>query len=158
MAENRGKQFETVIKDAFRKVPGVSIDRFHDQMSGFAGSRNVSDFVVYKEPYEVYVECKTTRGNNFRFSNITDGQWSGLLEKSKIKGVFAGILCWWIDYDTTLFIPIQMLYDLKNEGLKSIRYDLFTYPPYKVLKIKGEKKRVFFDYDLSDFVEEVAKL
>lgn len=158
MAENRGKYFETIIKEAFKKVDGVSIDRVHDQTTGFAGSSNISDFIVYKKPYEVYVECKTTHGRTFPFRNITEHQWNGLLEKSKIKGVFAGIICWWVDYDTTLFIPIQLFDKWKNDGLKSVRYDLFTYPGHGVLKIKGEKKRVFFDYDLSNFVEEVAKL
>lgn len=156
MAENYGKKFETIIKESFLKVPGVSIDRFHDQMSGFSGSRNISDFVVYKKPYEVYVECKTTRGRTFPFRNITENQWSGLLEKSKIKGVFAGIICWWVNYDTTLYIPIQMLTEMKKSGLRSIIYDPFTYPPYKVIEIPGKKKRVFFDYDFTNFFEEVA--
>ena len=43
MAENRGKQFEGVIKEAFEKVPGVSIDRLHDQTNGFVGSSNICD-------------------------------------------------------------------------------------------------------------------
>lgn len=43
MAENRGKQFENVIREAFEKVPGVSIDRLHDQTNGFKGSQNICD-------------------------------------------------------------------------------------------------------------------
>lgn len=43
MSVNRGKQFEDVIKTAFEKVPGVSIDRLHDQTTGYAGSSNICD-------------------------------------------------------------------------------------------------------------------
>ena len=63
MVENRGKQFENVIKTAFEKVDGVSIDRLHDQTTGFKGSSNICDFIVYKEPYEYYIECKSVHGN-----------------------------------------------------------------------------------------------
>lgn len=43
MAQNRGKQFEEVIRKAFEKVPNVSIDRLHDQTTGFIGSQNICD-------------------------------------------------------------------------------------------------------------------
>ena len=68
---NRGKDFEAVVKDCFLTVPGVSIDRLHDQMTGFKGSTNICDFIVYKEPYEYYFECKAVHGNTLPFSNIT---------------------------------------------------------------------------------------
>ena len=94
MSVNRGKDFENVIKRSFEKVEGVSIDRLHDQTTGFKGSRNICDFIVYKEPYEYYIECKSVHGNTLPFSNITDNQWTGMLEKSRIEGVFAGLICW----------------------------------------------------------------
>ena len=40
---------------------------------------------------------------------ITKDQWDGLVEKSKIPGVVAGIIVWFIDHDTTTFVPIQEL-------------------------------------------------
>lgn len=163
MAVNRGKQFENVIRKAFERVPGVSIDRLHDQTTRYKGtSANICDFIVYKEPYEYYIECKSVHGNTLPFSNITETQWNGLLEKSKIEGVSAGIICWWIDWDITLFIPIQILEDEKvNFGKKSIRFDiLFDIDGYvqedkyiPLLEIKGKKKRVFFDYDMEEFFQ-----
>ena len=148
---NRGKKFETVIREAFAKVPNVSIDRLHDQTNGFRGSQNICDFIVYKEPYEYYIECKSVHGNTLPFSNITETQWNGLLEKSKIEGVFAGIICWWVDKDITKFIPIQMIQRMKDEGGKSIRYDVVASNGYYVTEIKGKKKRIFFDYSMEDF-------
>lgn len=43
MSQNRGKQFENVIRKAFEKVPNVSVDRLHDQTNGFKGSQNICD-------------------------------------------------------------------------------------------------------------------
>lgn len=150
--ENRGKQFEAVVREAFEKVPGVSIDRLHDQTTGFKGSSNICDFIVYREPYEYYFECKSVHGNTLPFRNISATQWNGLLEKSFIEGVTAGIICWWIDKDTTKFIPIQTLQKLLNSGNVSYRYD---WDSYGVVEIKGKKKRVFFDYDMKEFFNNV---
>lgn len=170
MAVNRGKKFENVIREAFEKVPNVSVDRLHDQTNGFKGSQNICDFIVYKEPYEYYIECKSVHGNTLSihsnpkadkhgrlhgfYGAITDTQWEGLLEKSKIEGVFAGIVCWWADKDMIRFIPIQYLEFLKNRGQKSLRYDCVEYQ----IIIKGKKKRVFYEYNMEDFFNEVQSV
>ena len=168
MGENRGKKFENVIKTAFEKVDGVSIDRLHDQTTGFKGSSNICDFIVYKEPYEYYIECKSVHGASLPFSNITDTQWKGLFEKSKIEGVFAGIICWFIDKDVTLFIRIEYLEHLQTNGYKSLkireqeiagRFDIVNMNTKSiyVIPIKGKKKRVFFDYSMEDFFTHFRK-
>lgn len=164
MAVNRGKQFEDVVREAFEKVPGVSIDRLHDQTTKFKGtSANICDFIVYREPYEYYIECKSVHGNTLsihsndpkhKYGNISNTQWEGLLEKSKIEGVTAGIICWWVDKDVTLFLPIQILNQFKRVGNKSVRYDINEYIG-NVIEIKGKKKRVFFDYDMEEFLNEI---
>lgn len=148
MSVNRGKQFEQVIKEVFEKVPHVSVDRLHDQTTGYRGSSNICDFIVYKYPYQFYFECKTVHGNTLPFSNITDTQWSGLLEKSRINGVMAGVICWWVDKDVTKFIPIQALQWNKENGYKSLRYN---HNGTSFIEIKGKKKRVFFDYQMDEF-------
>ena len=159
MAPNYGKEFEGVVRKAFEKVPNVSIDRLHDQTTGWKGSTNICDFIVYREPYEYYFECKSVHGNTLPFSNITDTQWNGLLEKSKIEGVFAGVICWWIDKDVTAFIPIQLLNELRNGNHKSVNVkyiDNFMYELGGLIKIKGKKKRVFFNYDMEEFLDEIS--
>ena len=163
MAVNRGKNFERVIKESFLKVPEVSIDRLHDQTNGYAGSWNICDFIVYKEPYEYYIECKSVKGASLPFVNITDNQWSGLLEKSKIKGVCAGIICWFIDKDVTKYIPIEALEAMKQDEMKSVNYQWENYigsyyaKNYPILTIPAKKKRIFFDYDMETFFREVSK-
>lgn len=162
MSVNRGKQFEEVVKESFLKLSDVSIDRLHDQTNGFLGSKNICDFIVYRKPYEYYIECKSVHGNTLPFTNITDRQWNGLLEKSQINGVFAGILCWWVDKDVTRFIPIQMLTFLREFcKMKSYRYDIVDIEDvelaymYKSILIQGKKKRVFFDYDMEGLLNEI---
>lgn len=157
MAVNRGKQFEDVIRKSFEKVEGVSIDRLHDQTTGYMGSQNICDFIVYKEPYEYYFECKSVHGNTLPFSNITETQWNGLLEKSKIEGVFAGVICWWVDKDRTAFIPIQVFQYMKENKAKSFPCSLLDTRITDwegVIEINGKKKRVFFDYDMEMFLNE----
>lgn len=170
MGVNRGKDFEKVIRKAFERVEGVSIDRLNDNTAGFKGIVGICDFIVYKKPYEYYIECKSVHGNTLPFSNITDNQWNGLLEKSKINGVFAGVICWWIDKDITAFIPIWYIDYIKrnhpekksinvNSMLKESeeleKYINFKNPHF--IQIKGKKKRVFFDYDMDYFFHDIEK-
>lgn len=154
MAYNYGKKFEDVIRESFERVPGVSIDRLNDNTAGFKGIAGICDFIVYREPYEYYFECKSINRGTFPFSNITDTQWNGLLEKSNIEGVFAGVICWFIKNEVTCFIPIQLLVELKNGGHKSINVkdvDNFVYELGGAFKLVGKKKRIFYEYDMVEF-------
>lgn len=166
MSQNRGKQFENVIREAFERVEGVSIDRLNDNTAGFKGVAGICDFIVYKEPYEYYIECKSVHGNTLsihsndpkhKYGNISNTQWEGLLEKSQIEGVTAGIICWWIDKDKTVFIPIQTLELMRTVGMKSVRYDAIDDcdGDTDMLELKGKKKRVFYEYNMEDFFNEV---
>ena len=172
MAENRGKQFEGVIREAFEKVPNTTITRLPDPTQGYLGIRNICDFIIYHYPNQYFIECKSVHGNTLsihsndpkkRYGAITNNQWEGMLEVSKVEGVVAGIICWWIDHDVTKFIDIEYLYSLRTQGHKSIRLDITSEntPPnyaddYELVDIHGKKKRVFFDYDMQKFFEEVA--
>lgn len=156
MAINRGKKFEEVVRQCFERVPNTSVIRLPDPTNGYLGIRNISDFIVYNYPNQYFIECKSVHGNTLPFSNITDNQWNGMLEESKKKGVIAGVICWWVDKDVTLFIPIQVLQFMRNMDKKSIRYDdIYNYEGYPdIIEIKGQKKRVFFEYDMANFFEE----
>lgn len=155
MAVNRGKQFEEVIKQAFEKSEDVSFDRFPDPMAGYAGIRNICDFVVYQNPFQYYIECKAFSGNTLNFaSNITKDQWKGLEEKSMIPGVAAGIIVWFIEHDITSFVPIQQLIFLKNElGAKSLNVKHLTENQIQHFPIAGRKKRVLYEYQVEPFLK-----
>ena len=166
---NRGKDFEGQVQAGFEAIPGVSIDRLPDPMAGYAGVKNICDFIVYKKPMQYYIECKSCYGNTMsihsndpkrKYGNITNNQWEGLLEKSTIPGVRAGILVWFIDHDDTYWIDIRVLQNHRDAGHKSITFwgdwieltkgcgDMWT-------RIVGKKRRVLFDYDFTDFLKEM---
>lgn len=151
---NRGKDFEIRVRDGFAKVKGVSIDRVHDQTSKYLGSTNICDFIVYKNPNEYYIECKSHYGKYLPFDCITKKQWLGLLEKSRIDGVIAGVMLWFIDYDVTAFVPIQWLEELRKQGKRSIKYTDVINDNEHYFEIEGSKKKVFFDYDMSSFLRD----
>ena len=166
---NRGKDFEGQVEAGFTSIEGVSIDRLPDPMAGYAGVRNICDYIVYKHPYQYYIECKSCYGNTMSihsnnpkqpYGNITKNQWEGLLEKSKIPGVRAGILVWFIDHDETYWIDIRLLQKHRDAGHKSISYwrdwvDCSIFCQDKWTIITGKKRRVLFDYDFTEFFEDI---
>ena len=152
MAVNRGKSFEGIVREAFEQVPDTLVYRLHDDMSGFKGVKNPCDFLLYRKPNMYAIECKATNKTSLPFANITDFQWEHLLKMSKEKGVVAGILCWYVAFDVTVFIPIQRLQICKEEGWKSINHVKAVSLP-DVFVIPGRKKRIFFDYDMQSFFE-----
>ena len=158
MAQNRGKQFEEVVKKSFERVEGVSIDRLRDAPRKLKGVDNPSDFIVYKKPHEIYVECKSHKGNTLPFSCIREEQLRGMSEKAKIDGVKAGIIVWFIDHDLTVWISINELVFWRDIGNKSINIkniqDSHT-ERIRHIVIQGKKKRVYFDYDIEEFLEEL---
>lgn len=152
MAVNRGKQFEGAIKEAIEKCPNISIDRFQDPAAGYAGIRNICDFVAYNYPFQYYFECKSFYGNTLNFKgDISKDQWEGLEEKSRIPGVSAGILAWFIDHDITAYVPIENLVQLKNSGHKSLNIKDITSGLIPCIPVPGKKKRVLFEYDAYSF-------
>lgn len=150
MAENRGKQFENVIRDAFKSVPDTLVVRLHDQTTGFIGSVNPCDFIVYHYPLVYTLECKSIHGNTLPLANITDNQWKKLTEMSNIPGVVSGVICWWVEQGETLFIPIETLQRIKDRNGKSIRFDAYTTTD-RSYRIPSRQRRVFCDYDMSQF-------
>lgn len=162
MAVNRGKKFEDEIHKQLLTIPDISVDRIYDAMGGFSGINNICDFTLYSKPYFYYIECKSIHKNTLNFkSDIRKNQWEGLLEKSKIKGVVAGILVWFIDLDITLFIPIQGLVRRKEKGFKSFNVGdsyLGNCCGYPIINLRGKKKRVFINYDMEDFLKKLNLL
>ena len=158
MAVNRGKKFEEVVKDCFKGCTNVYALRLYDPQGGYVAVANPCDFLIYHKTKLYAIECKTIHGNTLPiyspdikkpYGNISRTQWEGMLEASEY-GVVAGVLCWWVDNDVTRFLPIQSLVEYRAAGNKSVRYDCDL---DNSLIIKGEKKRVFFEYDFTEFLE-----
>ena len=162
---NRGKDFEQCFKKQMVQA-NFDVNRVADNTAGYMGGRNICDFITYLYPNIFYFEMKTTKGNTLPFSNITENQWSGLQEKEKIQGVGAGIIVWFLEHDKTFFVSADCLQKIKNEGmfkslhirdlrLKSEEFDKGRY--HKCFEIKGTKKRVFFDYNMQEFKQDLER-
>lgn len=150
--KSRGKDFESVIQESFERVPDTLVYRVPDQMTYRYGSKNPCDFFIYHKPVLYCFECKATNKQSLPFANISENQWTELLKMSAISGVIAGILCWYVNYDKTVFIPIQFLETLKQNGAKSIRYDA---DDLAIIELRGRKKRVFWEYDAQSFFQSI---
>ena len=150
---NRGKDFEEIIKKDFMRVPETKVERLPDPTAGYLGYRNPCDFLIYHYPYVYFIECKTTHSHRLPFTNVTFNQRVGMLEASEVKGVVAGIICWFIPEEKTYFIPIQVYEKYRLAGEKSLNLHKMDPKKDKWIELKGEKKRIFFDYDLSQFID-----
>lgn len=149
----RGKDFENIIRQAFLDVPETTVERLPDPTAGYLGYRNPCDFLIYHYPYVYYIECKTVHSHRLPFTNVTFNQRVGMLEASKTKGVIAGIICWFIPEDKTYFIPIQVYEKYRLDGEKSLNLHRMNPSKDGWVELKAEKKRVFFEYDINDFIE-----
>lgn len=153
MTKNKGKNFEDIVRKAFERVPNVSVDRLRDAPRKLKGVDNPSDFIVYKKPHEIYAECKSHRGNTLPFSCIREEQLKGMTEKWLKEGVIAGFIIWFIDHDLTVWVSIDMIKTMMWFGYKSLNVKDLDKIPHLV--IPGKKKRVYFDYDMEQFLEDL---
>lgn len=146
-----GKKFESKLKEDWLKLSDSTIDRLYDPVGGFHGISNVCDFIAYSFPYIFYLECKTIKGNTFPFSNLK--QYEKLLAKKNIKGVKAGVVIWFYEKDTIMFVPIEEAEKMITDGEKSVNckkvVDNMYEKCYSIIQIPGIKKRVFIDSDYS---------
>ena len=155
MGINRGKQFEDTLRDQFKKIPDTLCLRLYDITMGYKEINNPCDLIVFRQGTLDLFECKAIHGNTLNFkSHIRKNQWEGLLENAYIPAVNAGIIVWFMDWDITLYIDIQTLKQMKDAGYKSFNIKKDLNKVEKVY-IDGTKKRVFFDYDLSTFLDAI---
>lgn len=146
-----GKKFEAHLRENWKSsVPDSFLYRLNDQMSGYMGSTNVSDFIGYKKPNLFLIECKAHAGNTFPFSAFR--QYDGLVQYSNIPGVHAGVILWMYDHDKVIWIPIQTFIELKNEGKKSFNIKLLESNDYEFLVLPSKKLRTFMDTDYSELI------
>lgn len=157
---NRGKDFEKEIKSCLELVPNVSIDRLPDPVGGYSGVRNICDFTAFHAPDNFFIECKCLYGNTLNYKGaITQNQWDGMLEKSKIRRCVAGVVVWFIDYDVTAFVPIQYLTEHRNKGNKSLNIlDITGDNSITHFLLDGVKKRTMFRYFGDDLIVKLHNL
>ena len=149
------KNFEHNVKAQLSDVKDVYVLRLYDTMFAARGIRNPADFIAYKKPNMILLECKTTAGASLPFKNISDGQWEDIYNATqKAKGILGVILIWYYDKDVTLAVDIRKLVALKLMGEKSIRHDACG---EGIIKVHGTKAKLYYTYDFKSMLEEVRK-
>ena len=152
-----GKAAEKKIKEWLdRPEEGYCFDRIPDQMTGFYGSRNICDFTLFKSPNMYYIESKATWADRFDFSLITDYQFNGLLEKSKIQNVFGLVIILFASYQRAVVIDVREIDRYIKSGKKSINikkiasWDI----QYKEITTVNSRKHLL-DYDKTANIQEL---
>lgn len=147
MPTNYGKAWEQKIKEDFSKVPNSTLDRIYDSVSGYKSISNISDFIGYIYPNIYYLEAKSSKGNTFPLTRLT--QYEKLKSKVGIPGVRAGILLWFIEHDIVLYVPISTITKMMEDNKKSVNVKMASDASYNVKVVPSEKRRVFLDCDYS---------
>lgn len=148
---------DTLGKDAERKIKewldrpeeGYDFQRLPDQMTGFFGSSNICDFVLYKYPNHYWIESKATWADRFDFSMLTETQYDGLLQKSKIEGVDGVVIVLFASYKRAFWISIQEIDKLNNLGKKSLnikKIDTWGISYHEIKTLNNNRKKLL-DYD-----------
>lgn len=142
-----GKKFEEKIKVDFENGGGF-IYRLRDQRNGYKiTSRNISDFFGYRYPNFFILEAKSIRGNTFPIANFT--QYDEMIQAPNMRGLYKGVLIWFIDVEKILYVPLKTFTQLKADGKKSVNVKTIQTEGYDVLEIPTKKKRVYLDADYS---------
>ena len=147
MATNLGKKFEAKLKEDWLKIQDADITRLYDIMSGYKSISNVSDFIGYIYPYMYYLEAKSTQGNTFPLSRLT--QKDELIKKDGKKGINPGVIIWFIDHAKVCYVPIKEIVRLEANNYKSVNVKYIGDPSFNIYEIPGKLRRVFVDSDYS---------
>ena len=155
MAKNKGKAFEDRFKHNWKDtVPDSLCYRLIDVTTGFAGIKNVADFICYKYPLIFLIDCKSHSGGTISFNDFS--QYDEMLEYKNIKGVYAGTVIWFYEKDVVCWVPIETWEQLKKEDKKSFNVKYLDMPEYKTFTIPSKKLRTFMDSDYSKFIEYIT--
>lgn len=159
MNDNLGKEAEHKIKEWLdRPENGYSFDRLFDQMNGYYGSKNICDFTCYRSPNFYYIESKATWADRFDFSMISDNQHDKLLEKSKIKGVYAIVIVLFASYKRAFVFHIEDIDMLMQNGIKSLNIkkidkwpEYFKYNEIQTIP-NNRKKHLDYTGEIEEYV------
>lgn len=143
-----GKKAEQKIREWLdQPEQGYCLDRIPDQMTGFYGSKNICDFILFISPNMYFIESKSTWSDRFDFSMITEYQYKSLLQKSKIQNVYGIIIILFAEKQRAFIIDINEINKLKSIGKKSINIKKIDEWGIKYTEIQMiPSRKVMLDY------------
>ena len=139
-----------------KHFPDTLIYRLPDQQSGYAGSggSNPCDFMCYPGNCVLMVECKAKSGASINFSEIR--QYEKMLDYKGLYKTYIGVLVWFYEKDTIIWVSIEEMEKMVTDGEKSIGLRMMkeNYPKkYRIINIPATKLRTFMEADLNYLVE-----
>ena len=152
-----GKKWEDKFKLTWEKqFPNTLIYRLPDQQSGYGGSggSNPCDFFCYPGDCVLMVECKSHKGASISFNDIR--QYDKMLNYKGLYKTFPGVLVWFYEKDTIIWVSIEEMEKMVLDGEKSIGLRMMkeNYPKkYRIIEIPATKLRTFMEADLNYLVE-----
>lgn len=147
-----GKDFEVDFKKQFEEqLRNSTIIRLYDTTAGFKNVTNPCDFICYDFPNLFMFELKAIKGNRLNFkSHISKNQWEGLLKEGKKFGVYAGILCWFIEKNVIRYYDIVELEYRKINDHKSVTWEWG-------MNVPATQRRLFFNINMEEFLDAIRK-
>ena len=146
-----GKDFEDDFKSSFSDDQSPLLTRLYDTTNGFAGVKNPCDFILYNQPYQMSLELKVTHDKRLPFADVTQYQWDSLTERDKCPGQMAGLLICYYNEKRVFFVPMVVVNQVKNTGLKSIHFiDAERYG----IELTMFMKRKHFTLDVNKFMSD----
>lgn len=147
--DNLGKRAEDKLRDWLdRPSDGYCFDRIPDQMTGWYGSKNICDFLLYKFPNMYYIESKATWSERFDLDRLTDHQRSGLLRKSEIDHVYGLVVVLFASHRRAFVFNVQDIDKQLQTGPKSLNIDKINKwtIPYKEIRTVYSGRKQLLDY------------
>lgn len=152
-----GKKWENKFLATFEKqFPEKLIYRLPDQQSGYAGEggSNPCDFLCYPGNCVLMVECKAVKGASINFSEIR--QYEKMRDYKGLYKTFIGVLVWFYEKDKIIWVSIEEMEKMVNDGEKSIGLRMMkaNYPKkYRIIEVPAAKLRTFMEADINYLVE-----
>ena len=101
-----------------------------------------------------YLESKATWEDRFNFSMLTEKQHDGLLEKSKVEGVFSYVVVLFATYKRAFLIDIKDIKKLEDKGKHSLnikKIDKWGISYKEIMTVPNSRKQLL-DYRNEDNV------
>lgn len=152
-----GKKAEAKVKQWLdRPELGYCFDRLADQMTGFYGSKNICDFLLYKYPYKYYLESKATWGDRWAFDSLSEYQRTKMLEKSEIEGVRSIVIVLYATHKRAFMFHVSDIQNALDNGTKSLnitKQSKWSVPYVEIDTVFSSRKELL-DYT-GDFQEKI---
>lgn len=107
------------------------------------------------------VECKAHKGASIPFTAIP--QYDKQLEYKDTYKTYPGVVIWFYEKDTVIWVSIEEMEKMVLDGEKSIGLRMIDNKKpykkqYKILTLPSVKLRIFMESDLKYLVDELNKM